>query len=421
MNSVLYHILHFGIMLFTYECIISALQRLSNYRFINNKRNIVIFILFIIGISFADYLNMLLVKNFIVITSSITLIYITSSLKLKESILAYFKEFIIVIITEIFLGIIFGLLLKVGDLNDFEYLVLKLTSTFILIIMNNIVYIIRKIVKKDLNTNFSIIFLISIILLFIAVGSLNFIATYNRYYNVYFLFVILLLFIFFGLYVYIRQLRMSNKEKLEINNLKIKNDEVMRYLHDFKRYNHNLKYDLLLIKEVGNKKTDQIINKLLDNYNKDMYYIDYFEELPSSLVHLFSNVLTLTNDRKYNVIINNKLSKKELNINQGDYLYLYKILGNVLTNAVEAVPKDDGIVLINFYEDEHSQYIDVVNNFRNDIDMEKLGVQNYSTKNRDSGYGLYSIFSNAVLKIKASIINDLFKVTIYIPKKKSKH
>ena len=43
----------------------------------------------------------------------------------------------------------------------------------------------------------------------------------------------------------------------EIENMKYKNAEVLKYINGFKIYKHNLRYDLLAIKEHGNKKVNK--------------------------------------------------------------------------------------------------------------------------------------------------------------------
>ena len=56
------------------------------------------------------------------------------------------------------------------------------------------------------------------------------------------------------------------------------------------------------------------------------------------------------------------------------------------------------------------------NNFKNSIDIEELGKKYYSTKNRGSGLGLFSIKNNKIIKERISIINDFYFIELKIKK-----
>ena len=415
MNSVTYYAIYLISIFITYSYMIVITYHISQAKITYNIKNIMIILSLLVIMILIDFTNIIIFKQISIMCLFILIIYKTTSLSLKESIRAYLHEFLIIIATEIILGIIFGLFLNIKNMNNQMFLLTKMLSTIVLILVNNIILLILNNRKRNHKINVPLIFLILIVLLIFVLGTLNFLTIINSYYNLYFLFIILLLFIIFGFFILIKELIKNCEEKQEINDLKIKNDEVVHYLNELRLFKHNLKYDLLLIKEVGNNKTNDIIDKLLDSNNKDIHYIDNFNEIPSSLVHIFSNILTITNDKNFSVIINNNLENKDIKINRSNYLILYEMIGNILTNAVEATP-DNGIICINFYEDDKKQYIDIINNYENDIDMELIGCINYSTKNRGSGFGLHSIFNNKI-KVKASIINDLFSITVVIPKK----
>ena len=416
MNNVLYHILYSVIIIITYVFIFIGLRYITKYRLKFSFSNIFVLCAFMTLCLVADSIKYMIIKNVLIIGSTILTIHFTSDLSIKDSFIAYFREFLMIIIGELIAGVIFGIILDLSDATGYSLLLIKFLSSLILLFLNICGLIIKRLIKREFKIEISLIFLTSILILLFAVGLLNFISTYNHYINIYLLFLVLLLFIGFFSYKIFIELRNNYYEKIRYNDLKSKNNEVIKYIEQFKAYNHNLKYNLLLIKKVGNKETDQIINKLLESNDEELYYIDNFKELPSSLIHIFSNILTLTNDNKINVIINNTLADKEIKINHNDYVALYEIIGNLLTNAVEAIPDKDGIVLINFHEDEQYQYVEIINNFTNDVDMDKIGALNYSTKDRDSGYGLHSVLNNKKIKVKANIINDLFNATVIISK-----
>ena len=79
-------------------------------------------------------------------------------------------------------------------------------------------------------------------------------------------------------------------------------------------------------------------------------YINNFKEVPSNLIHVFSDCLTLNNDNNIEIIIKNAFKDKELNIDMNNYLQLNEIIGNCLTNAIEAVPDNGGFLYVYFYQ-----------------------------------------------------------------------
>ena len=60
--------------------------------------------------------------------------------------------------------------------------------------------------------------------------------------------------------------------------------------------------------------------------------------------------------------------------------------------------------------------IKIINSFSNEINISKFGSQNYSTKNRNSGVGIFSINSlkNDKINLSFKIVNDLFFTTVVV-------
>ena len=92
-------------------------------------------------------------------------------------------------------------------------------------------------------------------------------------------------------------------------------------------------------------------------------------------------------------------------------------IGIALDNAIEASEvTDNPIILMDLFEDEENIFIKIGNNFCNSIDIDELGSIYYSTKNRGSGLGLFSIMRNHLVKEKIDIINDFYYIKLQIKK-----
>ena len=416
MSNIMYYLIRFFITTTTYLYLITLLTDVSEYRFKGNFLSYLCLLIFIALNYYFDITNIFIFKNIFIIFGFILFIKLTSDISIKKSVIAFIRIFIMIMLCEMISGFIICYLLKMANPNLKEIVFIKILALIVLIIITYLVKALKKIIRIFIaKFDISWLFVTSIILLLITIGTLNYISTYNRLYNIYTLFIILLVFIILGVISIVRLLKKDYNKKVEINNLKSKNAEVTKYIDEFKTYKHNLKYDLLAIKNKGNDEVNKQIDILLNNNNNELKYINSFKEIPSNLIHVFSNCLTINNDNNINIVIKNSYKDKELEIDPDSYLILNEIIGNCLTNAIEAVPKENGLIFIYFYEDDINKYIKIINNFSSNMDVDKLGRINYSTKNRSSGFGLCSIFNNKYnIKVTGLIMNNLFEMKIII-------
>lgn len=204
---------------------------------------------------------------------------------------------------------------------------------------------------------------------------------------------------------------------------KIDKDEMGKYLETLKENNnfyikiedenrifrHNLNAKLLSIKSVSNKKAMLLIDDLLKTYNKKIDFSNHMKVIPYGL----------------NGVIYQKLYPylKELNIkvyNDIDYDvfdYLQPRRYNVfvekmvlaIDNAIEAsLNSKEKILIVNLYDDNDEISIEVKNTFTNTIDIDQLGMKNYSSKGKKRGLGLFSSFRDNEASLKVSVVNDMF-------------
>ena len=418
MSNLVYYSLYFVSLFLAYYLIIIIIRYMSGLKFSFKISvfDVPIFIaVTILGMLF-EFNNLILLKSLIIITSTIFILMLEYKIKLKKILTCYILLLVLAMLFELLLGFFLGIIMDF-EKDSYEYLLIRiLTNVYYYLLILIILRILKS--KKTygyiINVSFRIVLIVLILLLI--VGTNNYLITYNNNIKVYFLFLALLMFIVGAVYLIIKLIKNNYNKKIEICNLKGKNSEVITYINEFKTYQHNLKYHLLAMKGNGNSKVNKQIDELLDSNNSELEYINNFKEVPSSLIHVFSHCLTLTNDNDISISIRNNYKDKELIINQNYYLKLNEVIGNCITNAIEALPDENGILLVEFYEINGVQYIRIANNFDSCIDIEKIGCRNYSTKNRNSGFGLNSIFANRHLEVTGKIINNFFVMNIKIPK-----
>ena len=66
------------------------------------------------------------------------------------------------------------------------------------------------------------------------------------------------------------------------------------------------------------------------------------------------------------------------------------------------------LLIINLSEEKNHITIEIKNTFAGDIDLDSLGVKNYSTKQKNRGMGLYSIFRNKEVSVTVKVVNNWF-------------
>ena len=118
-------------------------------------------------------------------------------------------------------------------------------------------------------------------------------------------------------------------------------------------------------------------------------------------------------------LVNNNIKSALLDvITPRSYNLLCEAIGILLDNAMEAAYlSEDKVVYLNFKESKENIYIEIMNTFRGDLDVDKLGTKDYTTKKLGSGLGLYSLIGRSKLQVKTMIRNDMFITKITVLKK----
>lgn len=188
---------------------------------------------------------------------------------------------------------------------------------------------------------------------------------------------------------------------------------------DFRTFKHNLKHKLDGVKAYSNDKTKELLNIIVEDLNMIKQANVELEKIPNGLSGLIQSKI-------YNRYDNSVLSVVENNLNcdifdlitPRDYIKLCDVIGVTMDNALESM-KDckEKIVYLTFDDGDEDLEIVIKNTFSSFVDVDKLGIMNYSTKGDNHGIGLFSILTRNTIKTKLSIINDMFETKIFVNKK----
>ncbi len=220
------------------------------------------------------------------------------------------------------------------------------------------------------------------------------------------------------------------KNKFDRNILEIKDEQLKQNLDlytkvalEYKEMKHNLMNDFLTIKTKLAKKDQEFINDIINKYRSSYDWINDVTDIPEGLqglVFLKKNQAELKKihfNLEYNITKN---VEEIFAINQN--FRLYETLGILFDNAIEAASETkEKIINVLFSYQKNILKISIFNTFNNDIDLDKIGTKNYSTKNRGSGIGLnYLSRQKNKFEINQTIRNNIFIADIILKNNKKK-
>lgn len=341
----------------------------------NWKHTIISYIIiFAVGVCFELLIpNILLVLN--IINNNMSALYV-SYLKIVLSILIYMAEVVIFLIYPI------NRLLKRIN-NFFIVSINSLNIIYLLFLTMGILSVLNIINFTNTNSIELIIVLFTIfIVLFLVTISLKTKETI---------------------------LKNSNEKLVEYN------DNYSKFLDEYKIYKHNINHKLKAMITYGNKKVNALIEELLEEENHFSIKNNNLHNLPQGVKGIIAEKLY---NKDYNVLIDNKIKKDPFSyLSPKAFNSISESIGICLDNAIEASEETENpIILLDLYENEENIYIKIGNNYSNNLDITKLGNKYYSTKNRGSGLGLFSIIRNNLVKEKIDIINDFYYIELQIKK-----
>lgn len=375
-------------------------------------KNIMIDVLILLGFIL---LNILVFKY-------TTVKYTTGTIKTIITCLLYsslfFCIFNIKLSKSVFTSIVYVILLVIPDLlilstaiyilgiskeyyySDFASSLLGNISVCLCLVI--ITYVLKKPLKKlinyNLSTNKKIIVMSSITLVMLAIFFYNLIKTFEFNNNIITYLVIIVMLICILLYLF--------KQKIENEKISKKYDELLDVMKSYesdieeqRTLRHETKNEFATIKcklqdKEDNKTIIEYIDSVIGEKEKaGSTKYSKFKYLPSNGLKGFFYYKFIEAEKKgINVSIN--ISKQIENsflkdIETKDFKDLARIIGVYLDNAIEASStSEDKKLGIEMYLIKEKIEIIITNTFNNEINLDKIGKESFSTKGKHRGHGL---------------------------------
>lgn len=348
--------------------------------------------------------------------------YTTGTIKTIITCLLYsslfFSIFKIKLSKSVFTSIVYVILLVIPDLlilstaiyilgiskeyyySDFASSLLGNISVCLCLVI--ITYVLKKPLKKlinyNLSTNKKIIVMSSITLVMLAIFFYNLIKTFEFNNNIITYLVIIVMLICILLYLF--------KQKIENEKISKKYDELLDVMKSYesdieeqRTLRHETKNEFATIKcklqdKEDNKTIIEYIDSVIGEKEKaGSTKYSKFKYLPSNGLKGFFYYKFIEAEKKgINVSIN--ISKQIENsflkdIETKDFKDLARIIGVYLDNAIEASStSEDKKLGIEMYLIKEKIEIIITNTFNNEINLDKIGKESFSTKGKHGGHGL---------------------------------
>lgn len=395
-------------MLLSSTLLILTLYTFGRIIIVNRRhKNIMIDVLILLGFIL---LNILVFK------------YTTGTIKTIITCLLYsslfFSIFKIKLSKSVFTSIVYVILLVIPDLlilstaiyilgiskeyyySDFASSLLGNISVCLCLVI--ITYVLKKPLKKlinyNLSTNKKIIVMSSITLVMLAIFFYNLIKTFEFNNNIITYLVIIVMLICILLYLF--------KQKIENEKISKKYDELLDVMKSYesdieeqRTLRHETKNEFATIKcklqDKGDNKTiiEYIDSVIGEKEKAGSTKYSKFKYLPSNGLKGFFYYKFIEAEKKgINVSIN--ISKQIENsflkdIETKDFKDLARIIGVYLDNAIEASStSEDKKLGIEMYLIKEKIEIIITNTFNNEINLDKIGKESFSTKGKHRGHGL---------------------------------
>ncbi len=340
---------------------------------------------------------------------------------MKKTIIKYIIIYTMLTILEI---VVTNILLNTGIMINNSAIILHTYMKMLLsIIIPGIEYllfsisIINKIFKKIINFFIININYLNVAYIFIITGTTLGMLNIQNFATKGSLKLIIILYIMFLLLFIIIIKSKSKEEFLKKSNERLVeyNEKYGQFLDEYKVYKHNIKNKLVGMKAFGNKKINSLIDDLLEEETTFSIKNNNLYNVPNGIKGIVAE--KLYNINIHAIIDNNLKGDPFIKLQPKEFNSISEAIGICIDNAVEAsIETKEPVVLLDLKEDDDYIFIKIGNNFCNDINIEELGDKYYSTKNRNSGLGLFSIMRNKFIKEKISIINNFYYIELKIKK-----
>ena len=335
---------------------------------------------------------------------------------------------IIIWLISIILDMLFMIILSILSINPSEKVQTPYYKTIyssimalVLIILANSKFIVkelRKIYKKINELKISIYHICIIIVIYAAIAVTSSINIENKEVTVLLVVIGISLLISIIIFITLEYQIFTLKKTNEI--LEKDNESNLEIIGEYRVLKHNLEHNLMGVKSVSNKKAKELIDDLISEYNSKFYIKHDITSMPAGI-----NGFILEKFNKYatedlKITVENKIKKKILGLlGPRNYNLFCEALGVTLDNALESsVKSKEKILCLEFKEQKDTLEIEIMNTFKGNIEIDKLGTKEYTSREKGHGLGLYSLLNRKNLFITTSIKNNLFINKIEVKKRK---
>lgn len=239
------------------------------------------------------------------------------------------------------------------------------------------------------------------------------IAVNIRHLSVTFL-LIIIIYLMLLCFILIVKYKSNNYEnKIFLKTLKENNEFYISMDAENRIFKHNLAAKLLSIKSVSNKKARSLIDDMLSQYNKNIDFSRHVQDIPYGFngiiyqkLYPYLDKLNVKIDTQIDFDIFEVLKPKRYNV------FVEKMVVS-LDNAIESCLNSyDKLLILNLYSIDDLIVIEIKNTFSSNLNIDELGMVNYSTKGKKRGLGLFSALRDKEAAMNVKIINNFFVTKI---------
>lgn len=395
---------------------IYAISNLSNIKIKRKK-------LLLFGIILYAFLYKPIILNLPTELSTMVSIIYTSilikiSFKLKIKLLLFYVMvvWIIAILIDIFVMLIASLFSNKNS-EIFKYFgTLLISLTFFMCGNTSFGKQINKLKSFISKVNFSIYGFIIMLIIYFMLGLL----CINNIYNM--SSILLIIFISFSILIFVINFLFYQFQSFSlkecITNLNKNNNFYINIIDEYRILKHNLISNLNGIKAVSNKKTKLLIEDLIEEYSKIYDLPNNFKKIPVGINGIISEKLYSESNEKLKLKVENNLSHNIIEVlNARKYNAFCEAVNIILDNAFEASKNSkEKVIFLKLYEDSNQIILKVINTFQGNIDIDRLGTKNYTSKKNGHGLGLFSILNKKDIKLKTTIKSNKFISVISVNK-----
>ena len=286
----------------------------------------------------------------------------------------------------------------------FIFLMIISKSKFVLKLNNRLYNLYLKIEYLDFA-------LVGFVVLIFILGTS--IAVNIRHLSVTFL-LIIIIYLMLLCFILIVKFKSNNYEnKIFLKTLKENNEFYIAMDAENRIFKHNLAAKLLSIKSVSNKKARSLIDDMLTQYNKNIDFSRHIQDIPYGFygiiyqkLYPYLDKLNAKIDTQIDFDIFEVLKPKRYNV------FVEKMVIS-LDNAIESCLNSyDKLLILNLYTVDDFIVIEIKNTFSSSLNVDELGMVNYSTKGKKRGLGLFSALRDKEATMNIKIINNFFVTKI---------